>query len=103
MRASYSNSLSIWDRLGRTHNRGSFFAEPRFGLDGLDEQEQQTLRVAQDAVPSDWGQPSVHPHERRSIKPIAPLSLRANAFTPSSLIERDLFPLWRCAVALFSA
>ncbi len=40
---NYANLLSIWDRLGRTYNRGPRFAELHYGLDGFDDQDKQSV------------------------------------------------------------
>lgn len=54
--SNYSNLLSIWDRLGGTYNHGPRFAELRYGLDGFDGSEQQSLRgLLKMPFMSDWG------------------------------------------------
>jgi sterol desaturase/sphingolipid hydroxylase (fatty acid hydroxylase superfamily) len=40
---NYSNLLSIWDRIGRTYSHGPRLADIRYGLDGFDDQEKQSV------------------------------------------------------------
>jgi sterol desaturase/sphingolipid hydroxylase (fatty acid hydroxylase superfamily) len=57
--SNYSNLLSIWDRLGRTYNRGPIFAELHYGLDGFDEGDKQSLSgLLKMPFMNGWGQPS---------------------------------------------
>ena len=56
--SNYSNLLSIWDRLGGTYNHGPRFAELRYGLDGFDDPEKQSLReLLKMPFMNGWGQP----------------------------------------------
>jgi sterol desaturase/sphingolipid hydroxylase (fatty acid hydroxylase superfamily) len=57
--SNYSNLLSIWDRLGRTCNRGPIFAELHYGLDGFDDGDKQSLSgLLKMPFMNSWGQPS---------------------------------------------
>jgi sterol desaturase/sphingolipid hydroxylase (fatty acid hydroxylase superfamily) len=58
--SNYSNLLSIWDRLGRTYNCGPSFAELRYGLDGFDDREKQSLSgLLKMPLMSNWGEPTI--------------------------------------------
>jgi len=70
--SNYSNLLSIWDRLGSTYNHGPRFAELRYGLDGFDDPEKQSLGgLLKMPFMSDWGQPATTPDDKadRSTPP----------------------------------
>ncbi|MFK4715977.1 sterol desaturase family protein [Bradyrhizobium elkanii] len=70
--ANYSNLLSIWDRLGGTYHRGPRFAELRYGLDGFDDPEKQSLRgLLKMPFMRDWGRPGAGPDDKadRSAPP----------------------------------
>lgn len=40
---NYSNLLTIWDRLGLTYSTGPQFEELRYGLEGFDDQDKQSV------------------------------------------------------------
>jgi sterol desaturase/sphingolipid hydroxylase (fatty acid hydroxylase superfamily) len=42
--SNYSNIFSFWDRIFRTYTPGTDFEKLRYGLDGFDSRERQTLR-----------------------------------------------------------
>jgi len=64
--SNYSNLLSIWDRLGGTYNRGPRFAELRYGLDGFDEADKQSLDgMLKMPFMRSWGPPDARPGVER--------------------------------------
>lgn len=70
--SNYANLLSIWDRLGGTYHRGPRFSELRYGLDGFDDPEKQSLSgLLKMPFMSDWGQPEATPDDKtdRSTPP----------------------------------
>jgi len=70
---NYSNLLSIWDRVGRTYNRGPRFAELRYGLDGFDDQDKQSLGgLLKMPFMSAWGRPDAGPGEKVTDRPATP-------------------------------
>jgi sterol desaturase/sphingolipid hydroxylase (fatty acid hydroxylase superfamily) len=72
--SNYANLLSIWDRLGGTYNHGPRFAELRYGLDGFDDPEKQSLGgLLKMPFMSAWGQPAATPDDKadRSTPPSA--------------------------------
>jgi sterol desaturase/sphingolipid hydroxylase (fatty acid hydroxylase superfamily) len=63
--SNYSNLLSIWDRLGSTYNHGPRFAELRYGLDGFDDPEKQSLGgLLRMPFADGWGQSSPPPDDK---------------------------------------
>lgn len=69
--SNYSNLLSIWDRIGGTYNRGPRFSELRYGLDGFDDAEKQSLRgLLKMPFMSEWGQ--LAPTAQHKPEPSAP-------------------------------
>ncbi|MHC2434974.1 sterol desaturase/sphingolipid hydroxylase (fatty acid hydroxylase superfamily) [Bradyrhizobium sp. USDA 4451] len=73
--SNYSNLLSIWDRIGGTYNRGPRFAELRYGLDGFDDAEKQSLPgLLKMPFMAKWGQSEAGPDnkQRASIDRSAP-------------------------------
>jgi sterol desaturase/sphingolipid hydroxylase (fatty acid hydroxylase superfamily) len=67
---NYSNLLSILDRLGGTYIRGPALTELRYGLDGFDEEEKQSLSgLLKMPLMSRWGQPDIS--ERSAAGPAA--------------------------------
>jgi sterol desaturase/sphingolipid hydroxylase (fatty acid hydroxylase superfamily) len=71
--SNYANLLSIWDRLGGTYNSGPAFAELRYGLDGFDDEEKQSLiGLLKMPFMSGWGQPNMRSEHDTSDRPVAP-------------------------------
>ncbi|MCC8980568.1 sterol desaturase family protein [Bradyrhizobium acaciae] len=70
--SNYSNLLSIWDRLGGTYNHGPRFAELRYGLDGFDDAEKQSLSgLLRMPFMASWGRSGAGPDDKadRSAPP----------------------------------
>ncbi len=69
--SNYSNLLSIWDRLGGTYNRGPRFAELRYGLDGFDGEDKQSLGgMLKTPFMSSWDQPETLPGGNIADRPL---------------------------------
>ena len=73
--SNYSNLLSIWDRLGDTYNHGPRFAELRYGLDGFDDSEKQSLGgLLKMPFAEGWEQPGP-PSDDKADRPAPPSAL----------------------------
>ena len=69
---NYSNLLSIWDRLGRTYNRGPYFAELHYGLEGFDDEDKQSLPgLLKMPFMSGWGRAEARADEKATNGPTA--------------------------------
>ena len=69
---NYSNLLSIWDRLGRTYNRGPHFAELHYGLEGFDDEDKQSLPgLLKMPFMSGWGRAEARADEKATNGPTA--------------------------------
>lgn len=70
--SNYSNLLSIWDRLGRTYNRGPRFTELRYGLDGFDDETKQSLAgLLKMPFMNGWGKADARGDENAADRPAA--------------------------------
>jgi sterol desaturase/sphingolipid hydroxylase (fatty acid hydroxylase superfamily) len=74
--SNYANLLSIWDRIGGTYNRGPCFVELRYGLDGFDDAEKQSLGgLLRMPFMSDWGRSEAEaddPASKSAPPPVLP-------------------------------
>jgi len=74
--SNYSNLLSIWDRLGGSYDHGPRFSDLRYGLDGFDDPEKQSLRgLLRMPFMSAWGRPGSEPNvmpDRSAPPPVLP-------------------------------